>query len=207
LDLGGLSGAASPSFEDWSLDQSVRGVQARVGTTGRTQKRRVKPRPRHRSHSLERRRDHRHASVAGPHQQKPPASAAASLLAWTFMSLGLMAFACGAVLLGWSMVDDRPELWNIGLPTAAAGQVGLLLGLVLQLERVWQNSRYTVRKLDHVDSQLHSLERTTTMLGMTHGSASQAFYVHMADQSNPQVLLADLKGQLDLLAMNIAYRD
>ena len=206
LDLGALSGAASTSFEDWSLDQSVRGLQARVGMGRRTKKRAMKPRYR-RERRTRLRVDDRQSPVNAPHKHKSRRDVGSSLLAWSLMSLGLMSFVCGAVLVGWSIIDDRPDLWNIGLPAAAAGQVGLLMGLVLQLERVWQNSRYAVRKLDQVDSQLNSLERATNMLGMTHSSASQAFYAHMADQSNPQLLLADLKGQLDLLAMNIAYRD
>jgi hypothetical protein len=205
LDLGMPPATASVSFDDWSLDQSVRGLQARVGMARRGQKRAVKPRRRH-SQRPRLRVDSHHGSIALPHKQKPRGDVGSTLLAWSLMSLGLMSFVCGAVLVGWSIVDDRPELWSFGLPIGAAGQVGLLLGLVLQLERVWQNSRYAVRKLDQVDSQLNNLERTTNLLGMTHSSASQAFYAHMADQSNPQLLLADLKGQLDLLAMSIANR-
>ncbi len=53
---------------------------------------------------------------------------------------------------------------------------------------------------------MQQLERTTSMLGVTHGSASQAFYTHLAEQAHPQMLLADLKGQIDLLAMNFAGR-
>jgi hypothetical protein len=200
----GLDLAAGPAgLEDWQLEQSVRDLQARVGISGASQSPEAAPIRRidaaHRS--LPRRKPPRRKKTSKP---KSRGDVGSSLLAWSLMSVGLMLFACGGVLLGWSMVEDRPELWNIGLPIAAGGQVGLLLGLVLQLERVWQNSRYTVRKLDRVDSQLDHLERTTTMLGVTHGSASQAFYAHMADQSNPQILLADLKGQLDLLAMSMS---
>jgi hypothetical protein len=41
---------------------------------------------------------------------------------------------------------------------------------------------------------------------MTHSSAAQAFYAHMADQASPYLLLADLKGQLDLVARSMARR-
>ncbi len=92
------------------------------------------------------------------------------------------------------------------MPIALAGQVGLLLGLVLQSERIWHNSRYAVGKLDHVDSQLHKLKQTTSMLGVTHGSAAQAFYAHLADEADPHLLLADLKGQIDLLAVTLSKR-
>jgi hypothetical protein len=81
-----------------------------------------------------------------------------------------------------------------------------LVGLVWQIERIWRNSRFAVQKLRELDTQLRQLEQTTSMLGMTHGSASQAFYSHMADGANPHMLLADLKGQIDLLAMNFSRR-
>ncbi len=147
-----------------------------------------------------------HAKLPRRHKRRARPPGRGSLLAWTVLSLGLMAFACGAVLLAWSFVAHRPQLWNLGMPITVGGQVGLLLGLVLQLERIWQNSRYAARKLDEVDSQLHHLERATTMLNVTHSSAAQAFYAHMADDADPQMLLADLKGQLDLLARSMSRR-
>jgi len=127
-----------------------------------------------------------------------------SVLAWSVLSFGFMAFVCGAVLLGWSWAADRQELWQLGLPFAVAGQVGLLIGLVLQLERIWQGSRDAASKLEHVDQELHQLKNAANMLGTTHGSASQAFYSHMAEGASAQLLLADLKGQLDLLALRMS---
>jgi len=122
------------------------------------------------------------------------------------LTLGTFGFVYGAVLLAWSFVEDRLDLWSFGVPGVVGGQAFLLLGLALQLDSVWQNSRFAVRKLDHVDTQLHQLERTTTLMCTTHGSASQAFYAHMADQANPYLLAADLKGQVDMLARSIAKR-
>ncbi len=194
-----------PSFEDWEIDQSFRHLQARVGSWKRVDQ------PAGTSHATaspgpEWRVDGGHSSVAGPHPGKSRAPRRSSLMAWCVLSLGLITFACGAVLLAWSFVENRPELWSLGMPVAVAGQVGLLLGLALQLERLWQNGRYAARKLEQVDSQLHHLQHTTSMLGVTHSSAAQAFYVHMADEANPQMLLADLKGQLDLLAASMSKR-
>jgi hypothetical protein len=94
----------------------------------------------------------------------------------------------------------------MGLPIAVGGQVVLLLGLALQLERIGQGSRKAADKLEHVDEQLHNLHQATTMLGNTHGSASQAFYTHLAEGANPQMLLADVKSQLDMLAMRMAQQ-
>ena len=119
------------------------------------------------------------------------------------LSFGLMAFVFGGVLLVWSFVTGRSDLWQLGLPVALGGQVGLLLGLILQLEGLWKSSRETTETLDQLDDQLDELRRTTAMLNTTHSSASQSFYVHMAEGASPQMLLHDLKGQLDMLAMRI----
>jgi hypothetical protein len=111
-----------------------------------------------------------------------------------------MAFACGTALLVCAALEQRDELWDLGLPIAVGGQVGLLLGLVLQLERVWQNSRDAVHQLERVDAHLHHLERTTSLAAATPPTASQAFYTHLAHQASPELLLADLQGQLDVLS-------
>lgn len=130
----------------------------------------------------------------------------ASGLAWMIMSLGFMAFACGGMLLAWSFVTGRQDLWNWGMPAAIGGQIALLIGLVLQLERIWQNNRYAVEKLDEVDERLADIKHTQSLMNVNHGSASQAFYSHMAEGASPSLLLADLKGQLDLLAVRLSQR-
>ena len=117
-----------------------------------------------------------------------------------------MGFVCGAVLLGWSLVAHRGELWSLGMPIALAGQLGLLVGLVLQLERLGDDNRRTVDKLESVDERLDDLKHTATLLSTGHTAPSQAFYAHMAGGASPQLLLADLKGQLDILAVQMSGR-
>jgi hypothetical protein len=80
----------------------------------------------------------------------------------------------------------------------------LLLGLVLQMDSLWQANRRTTETLDQVDHRLQEINHTTTMLGTTHSAPAQSFYAHMAAGANPQMLLADLKGQLDLLAVRMS---
>lgn len=194
------------SFEEWQFDQNYRELQARVGNWHRLD--RPVPRPRDdapQNHT----QWHVHGAHAGPpepHRARSRRAGRWSSAAWVALSLGLMAVLWGGGLLAWSSFAHRPELWTLGMPLALAGQVGLLLGLVLQLDRLWHSSREAVRKLEDVDVQLHQLERTTTMLSVTHSSAAQAFYAHMTEQANPEILLADLKGQVDLLARSIARR-
>jgi hypothetical protein len=151
------------------------------------------------------------ASPAEPPRtrQEPIPSAKAEksgTLAWACLSLGVMALACGAVLVGWSLFVDRGDLWSLGLPLAVVGQGGLVIGLLLQLDGLWNSSRKTEETLTQLDGKLHDLAHTTTMLGTTRSTPAQSFYVHMAEGASPHLLLADLKGQLDLLAERLARK-
>ncbi len=138
---------------------------------------------------------------------KPPARRGTiAFFSWAALSLGMIGFSCGAVLLIWAFCAERNELWAIGLPITFLGQSALVLGLVLQLDGLSRASRETSRELQQLDDQLGELRHTTTLLGTTHSSAAQSFYAHMADGGNPHLLLADLKGQLDLLAVQLARR-
>jgi len=118
-----------------------------------------------------------------------------------------MSLVCGGTLLIWSLVAGRQELWNVGLPPALVGQIALLVGLVLQIDRLWYDSRQAAAKLDDVDQQVHDLTNTTRLLGANQGPASATFYSHLAGGAGPQLLLTDLKSQLDLLAMKLAQEE
>ncbi len=107
-----------------------------------------------------------------------------------------MAFTCGTCLLIGSWIEERPELWSLGVPIAIAGQIGLFMGLVLQLERIWQSSRQAVLQLEKVDAQLRQLERATADWTAHHGTATQAFGNHITEPTSRNTLLTDLPGQL-----------
>jgi hypothetical protein len=119
-------------------------------------------------------------------------------------ALGIAGSACGGTLLGWSLATGRHDLWSVGLPVALVGQIALVAGLVLQIDRLWHDNREAAAKLDDVDEQIHELKTTTMLLSTSQGPASATFYSHLAGGAGPQLLLADLKSQLDLLAMKIA---
>jgi hypothetical protein len=127
-----------------------------------------------------------------------------SLFSWTMLSFGLMAFVFGAVLIGWSFVENRPDLWRLGMPFTLGGQAALIVGLVFQLDGLWRSNRESTETLNEIDSQIDELRRATSLLTTTHSSPAQSFYSHMADGASPNLLLADLKGQLDLLAQRMA---
>lgn len=209
LDLDAPPIDLARSVEDWRLDHNVRSMRARMEPWQR-------PRESHEAESGPSRQpqwrvDAAHASLPQRHYPKRRAPArngqrSPTTFTNSALLLGLLAGAGGAGVLAYAAAEARGDLWNIGLSALVAGAVVFLLGLVLQLERIWHNSRFAVRKLRQIDTHLQDLERTTASLGVTHSSASQAFYSHMADQANPHLLLSDLKGQLDLLAMNFARR-
>jgi hypothetical protein len=141
---------------------------------------------------------------------KPEPTAAAQPrfagLAWGCLSMGVMTFVCGGVLLGWSAATGRAQLWSIGLPLTLFGQAGLIIGLVLQLETLWQTNRATSTTLQQLDGELHELRHSTTLLTQSHSNPAQSFYVHLAEGASPHLLLADLKGQLDLLSEQMSRR-
>ena len=135
---------------------------------------------------------------------QPQKSNTITTVAWTLLSLGVMAFVCGGIMLAWSYFGGLERLWHLGLPIALAGQAGLLLGFVLQLDRLRQDNTRPVATVESVDERNLDRTQTTARIGTAHGSASQAFYAHMAEGASPHILLADLKGQLDLLALRMA---
>ncbi len=137
-------------------------------------------------------------AIAQTRRHKP------SLVAWSILSLGLMAFLCGGVLLVWAFVGHRNDLWSLGMPLALVGQFGLLLGLVLQLDHLWQANRRTAETLHGVDERLSEINHATTLLQSSHSLPAQSFYAHLAEGAHPHLLLADLKGQLDILATKMA---
>jgi hypothetical protein len=136
-------------------------------------------------------------------RQSRRARSALHVVAWFVVLTGLMGMACGGVLLGWSLIAGRQELWPIGLPIALVGQIVLVMGFVLQMDRLWNDHRRTSAQLDHMDERLADIKSTTALLGTTHSTPAASFYSHLAAGANPQFLLADLKSQLDLLAMKI----
>jgi len=123
---------------------------------------------------------------------------------WTLITIGLMAFVCGGVLLAFSLLYERDHFWRIGLPLVLGGQAALILGLVLQMEGLWHSSQQTTHTLDQLDNRLDELQHATTTLSTTHTPPAATFYAHYAQGASPHLLLADLKGQLDLLAMKMA---
>jgi len=135
----------------------------------------------------------------------PPAASSGWLSALA-IGLGLTGLVCGVVLIGWSWFESRGELLPIGLPIAVVSQALLILGLLGRLGRINTASRSALEQLQQLDEQLEDVRRAATTHGPAWQSASHAFYSHLADGAAPQMLLADLKSQLDLLAIKLSER-
>jgi hypothetical protein len=199
-------------YDSWELDERLRHIE-RVLAIGRAND--DPPNRESRQSGVRLRVDAAHSQPSSRHRppsknlkkrsgtgkQRSPWLGAAI---WGALSLGLMALACGGVLVGWSVLAEQDHLWSIGMPIAVGGQILLLLGFVLQIDRLWHDSRDTAAKLDDVDDQIEDLRNTTSILGTTHSTPATSFYAHFASGASPSMLLADLKSQLDLLAVKIA---
>ena len=183
------------AWNDWSVDFEIARAEAALESTRYIE--RAPP-------------DH----IGMPHQATMPPSRPAAgapvreprpgIWAWSLLLLGVMGLSGGVVLVGCSFIPGRGNLWNAGLPVLLAGQVVLLLGLILQIERVWHNSRWAGRRLQDVDQQIEELNRSAALWTTTASPSATAFYHHLAHGASPHILLADLKGQMDLLAQRTA---
>ena len=162
-----------PSYDNWEFDDQLwhiaQALQVDATPGHRREKGDVRETTRHdRAHDA---LNPRHAPpMPVSHQRKSDihsGSIAGSLLAlliWAALSLGTAALVCGGMLLGWSLWTGRGELWKIGLPIATGGQISLLIGLVLQIDRIWHDNHRTVAKLDEVNEELHDLKTTANLI-------------------------------------------
>jgi len=196
------------SNEDWAIEAELRGVERLLSS--------LKSRPSAMDDAARRLPPHFPSSPekkdfaadtrasAETRHQPPVPQPRAHALAWTILSIGLAIFACGAVLLGWSFIGRREDLWPIGMPLTLIGQAGLILGLVLQLDGLWNSNRQTATVLSNLDDELKTVREATALLSTSHSQGAQSFYLHLAEGASPHMLLADLKGQMDLLAQQMA---
>lgn len=208
----GKAQTAPPPHDAWESEQQLRHIAHVIGA-----KKVDRPEPPADSRPTVARIDSAHGIGAGMHSRPSDqdvghdgaehSAGPMAALTWLALSLGTMAFVCGGILTGWSIVTSRADLWTIGLPVALGGQIALLIGLILQLDRLRQDNRQAADKLKHVDDKLLQIKTTTTMLGTGTQTPGGAFYAHLANGAGPDLLLSDLKGQLDLLAMKISMHD
>ena len=198
----------TPPYDDWELDEQLRHIErvlthaellSEQSRGGVSRLARV-DQPHGSSFK-------RHLRPAEPRSRSRRAinSSAGAAATWAALLLGTMAFFCGGILLAWSMFAGRDELWTVGLPIALGGQIALLTGLVMQLDRIFHDNRDTSAKLERVDARLDQLTDRTPLNIVGH-SPGDVVFSHFADDTAPE-LLRDLKNQLDSLAARIRMKD
>jgi len=184
----------SEPYDPWEMDEQLRHIE-RVLARGKASDERCRA-----AHQAEvARLDSAHHTAtswhlppAGSFGHARPEDDAVSLLAaltWTALSLGTMALFCGGILLGWSMLSGRAELWSVGLPIALGGQVALLVGLVMQLDRVFHASRDTSAQLHRVEGQIRQL--STVAAGADRQGPGNTLPAHRAEDPAAERLLRD----------------
>lgn len=79
-------------------------------------------------------------------------------LAWLFLSLGLMAFACGGAMLVWSVMTQREELWSYGIPLVLGGQGAVIFGLIGLNENASHRHKQAIVALDEHRQRLTMMQ-------------------------------------------------
>jgi len=172
------------SFDTWELEEQLRHVDrilsgARFATT-------------HVPKSVTEKCDET-KSPSPPLAPQPRRSTARARAAWAIVAAGAVALACGITLLCAGAFISRPGWQSLGLPITLLGQVALLLGMMLQLDLVWQGKRETASKLYRFQKRLVDLEALADELSPAAIDDSPA-------PGDERELMAELKSRLDLLS-------
>ncbi len=130
-------------------------------------------------------------------------AASRQIFAWLVVALGTIALLAGVGLIAWSLSANQMKYWNLAIGLALGGQGGLILGLVTVVSRLWRNSRFAANKLQEVHARLAQLQHTTDALTAMRAGGAPAFYADLVRGASPQMLLSNLKGQLDQLATRV----
>ncbi|HEY2841445.1 MAG TPA: hypothetical protein VGJ26_19965, partial [Pirellulales bacterium] len=130
-------------------------------------------------------------------------NAGSQLVAWLTVTIGVLALTGGVGLIAWSLSTAQMLYWNYAIGLAMAGQGTLIFGLVLVISRLWRSSRYSAAKLQDVHTRLGQLQQSSETLAATRTGGAPAFYADLVRGASPQVMLANLKGQVDQLATRV----
>jgi hypothetical protein len=125
------------------------------------------------------------------------------IVAWLIVAAGSLTLAAGIGLVAWSLAARQMLYWNLAMGLTLGGQGTLIFGLVLVLSRLWRNSRYTSGKLQDVHARLGQLQQTADVLATMRAGGAPSFYTDLMRGASPQVLLANLKGQVDQLSARV----
>lgn len=143
-------------------------------------------------------------SVTERRKSSPRRPEGGQFAAWGFAAAGATLLGGGIGTIVWALAADRPDLWNLAVGTTLAGQGLLIFGLVMLVARLWRTSRHAADRLHTVHTELGQLQRTADALTAMRSGGAPAFYAELVRGASPQMLLANLKGQLDQLATRLS---
>lgn len=129
---------------------------------------------------------------------------ASQTIAWLITLTGAAVLGAGIGLIGWSLVGERPFLWDWGLFGTFAGQGLLVVGLTLLLANLWTNARLATGRLASLQNEVIKLQRSTEALTGDRTATATRFYADLARGASPELLVANLRGQLDELSASLA---
>jgi len=132
---------------------------------------------------------------------EPTTERATKFASWSVVYLGLIALICGAALTAWAYVGGRGELWIVGIPTAVLGQIGLVVGLILQLDGLWQSHQRSSQSFALLDHRISDLRQTSTIFNPLHPQAyPPPHYPQMSREEAPM----DLRREIERLSARVA---
>ncbi len=133
-------------------------------------------------------------------QLRLPPSNAGQIISWLVVAFGTLTLGAGIGVIGWSLSMNQMAHWNLALSLALGGQGTLILGLVMVVSRLWRNSRFASNKLQELHARLIQLQSTADTISAQRSGGAPSFYADLARGASPQILLSNLKGQVDQLA-------
>ncbi len=143
-------------------------------------------------------------TTVAPRRRTNPRS---NRLCWLLLGFGVAFFSCGALLIANSLLGEREELWDLGAPLVLAGQATFLIGLVLQLDILWQQSSTASQTLADLDQRLSQQDShpRDQRSGASTGPETTA-HIHSDPESiaGPHLMLRDLQGRLEAFGTRLS---
>ena len=127
------------------------------------------------------------------------------VVGWISATVGTATLGLGLGLLVWSLLQENTTLWSYGLGATVAGQSLMIVGLISLLSNLWAAARHTNAKLAQIHDDLHRVRRTTEQTAGNQHATATGFYAEMAANAEPDVLLGNLRGQLDQLSARLRF--
>lgn len=124
-------------------------------------------------------------------------------VAWFVALLGATILGTGLGLCGWSLLGDRPDLWDWALFATLGGQGLLIVGLVLLLANLWTAARMAASRQQTLHHELRKLQRTADAIAGERGAGAANFYADLSRGASPELMLANLRGQIDQLSSTL----